>query len=134
MDICLLELFEIRGIFKTQRDFEMKMFMRNFGKPTVFGGLLHSASSLAVPPLEQQQAIAEDAHKSQLAAFAATTGAGKIGYGILTFWIVVAVLVAARVAFLDPSKIKSNSSLPGAKATSAWNAGESPSVERFVRR
>lgn len=109
------------------------MSMRNLVKPTVFGGTLHSAPSLAVPQLEQQQAITATARESQLAAFDATTGAGKVGYGVPIFWIVVAVLAAARVAFLDPNKIKSNSSLPGAKATSAWNAGESPSVERFAR-
>ena len=102
--------------------------MRNLGKPTAFGGLLHAGPSLAAQPPE------ENARESQLAAFAATTGAGKTGYGILAFWIVVTVLVAARVVFLDPSKIKSNSPLLAAKATSAWNASESPSVERFGPR
>ena len=103
-------------------------------KPTVFGRLLHSMSFLAVPHRERQQGIAErrlSARKSpqgsQLAALAATTDAGKMGYGVLAFWIVVAVLVAARVAFLDPSRIQPTSSLFGAKATSAWTAGESPS-------
>jgi hypothetical protein len=108
----------------------MKMSMRNHIKPAVFGGLLHAAPSLAAPPLEQQ----ETARQSELGAFAASTGAGKRAYGILAFWIVVAVLVAARVAFLDPSKIWSNPPLLATKATATWNASESPSAERFARR
>jgi hypothetical protein len=105
------------------------MSMRNHIKPAVFGGLLHAAP-LAAPPLEQQ----ETARQSELGALAASTGAGKMSYGILAFWIVVAVLVAARVTFLDPSKIRSNSSLLAPKATAAWNASESASAERFVPR
>ena len=112
----------------------MKMSMRNHVKPAVFGGLLHAVPSLAVPPLERPQAIAENARESELAAFAATTGAGKMSYGILAFWIVVAILVAARVAFLDPSKIWSNPPLLATKATAAWNASESAPAERFVPR
>ena len=75
-----------------------------------------------VEPTRNQQ-------ESQLAAFAATRGAGKIGYGALAFWIVVAALVAARIAFLDPSKIEPASSLFGAKAASAWTTGGSPSPQ-----
>jgi hypothetical protein len=50
-----------------------------------------------------------------------------MGYGALAFWIVVAVLVAARIAFLDSSRIQPTSMLFGAKATSAWTTGEHPS-------
>jgi hypothetical protein len=89
-------------------------------KPSTSSRPRHSAPILAVQHREQQQG-------SQLAALAAATGAGKIGYGALAFWLVVAVLVAARVAFLDPTKIDSTSSLLGTKATSAWNTGESRS-------
>lgn len=103
-------------------------------KPTLFGRLLHSLPSLAVLHRGRQQGIAErglSARKnpqgSQLAAVAATTDAGKMGYGVLAFWMVVAVLVAARVAFLDPSRIQPTSSLFGAKAASAWTTGESSS-------
>jgi hypothetical protein len=110
------------------------MSMRNLGKPTAFGGPLHSAPALSAPQSGRQQAVAENKGESQLAAFAATTHAGnKTGFGVLTFWIVVAVLVAARIAFLDPSKIKSNATPAGANAASVWNAGESPSVARFAR-
>jgi hypothetical protein len=108
----------------------MKMSMRNHINPAVFGALLHATPSLAALPLEQQ----ETARQSELAALAATTGAGKTRYGILAFWIVVAILVAARVAFLDPSKIWSNPPLLATKATAAWNASESASAERFVAR
>lgn len=103
-------------------------------EPTMFDELPHSAPCLAVPQREQQQGIADrplserkNAQGSQLAAFAATTGTGKMGYGALAFWIVVAVLIAARVAFLDPSRIASTSSLFGAKSASAWTTGESRS-------
>ena len=108
----------------------MKTWMRNHIEPAVFGALLHATPSLAAPPLEQQ----ETARQSELGALAASTGAGKMSYGILAFWIVVAVLVAARVAFLDPSKIRSNSSLLATKAPAAWTASESASAERFVPR
>jgi hypothetical protein len=107
------------------------MSMSNPIGPTVFDGLADPAPSLAVPQREQQQGIADrrlperkNAQGSQLAALAATTGAGKIGYGALAFWIVVAVLIAARVAFLDTSRIASTSSLFGAKSVSAWTTGE----------
>jgi hypothetical protein len=106
------------------------MTISNPIEPTVFDGLPHSAPSLAVPQREQQQGIADrplserkNAQGSQLAALAATTGAGKMGHGALAFWIVVAVLIAARVAFLDPSRIASTSSL-FAKSASAWTTGE----------
>jgi hypothetical protein len=108
--------------------------MSNHIEPAVVGGLLHAAPCLAVPHREQQQGIADGrtserktAQESQLASFAANTGAGKMGYGALAFWVVVAVLIAARVAFLDPSRIQPTSSLFGAKATSAWTTGESSS-------
>lgn len=89
-------------------------------KQGVVGGLRHAASALTVPHREQKQG-------SQLATLAAGTDARKMGYGALAFWIVVAVLVAARVAFLDPSRIQPTSSLIGTKATSAWTMAESPS-------
>ena len=110
------------------------MSISNPIEPTVFDGLPHSAPSLAVPQREQQQGIADrrlserkNAQGSQLAALAATTGARKMGYGALAFWIVVAVLIAARVAFLDPSRTASTSSLFGAKSASAWTTSESRS-------
>jgi hypothetical protein len=129
MDFCLLELLEIRSIFTASGDFEADMPMSNLFEPTVAGGQLHPAPSLAAPPREQPQGISESSQGSQLAAFAATTSAGKLGYGALAFWIVVAVLLAARIAFLDPSKVEPTSSLFGAKATSGWTTGESPAAK-----
>ena len=103
------------------------MPMSNLFEPTVAGGQLHPAPSLAAPLREQPQGNSENSQGSQLAAFAATTGAGKLGYGALAFWIVVAVLLVARIAFLDPSE--PTSSLFGAKATSGWTTGESPAAK-----
>jgi hypothetical protein len=106
-------------------------------EPIVCGGLLHSASS-TVPHREQPQGVAsrqpserKNPHGSQLAAFAARTRPGRIGYrafyGALAFWIVVAVLVAARVAFLDPSRIQPTTSLFETKAASTSTTTESAS-------
>lgn len=64
---------------------------------------------------------------SELAAFAATQRGGRLGYGVAAFWIVVAVLLAARIAFLDPSKIEPAASLFGAKGVSIFASGDSPS-------
>jgi|SRR6266850_419583 len=105
------------------------MPMSSLIKPSAYDGQLHPAPSLAAPPREQPQGISESSQGSQLAAFAATTSAGKLGYGALAFWIVVAVLLAARIAFLDPSKVEPTSSLLGVKATSAWTNGESPAAK-----
>jgi hypothetical protein len=102
--------------------------MSNPIKPPGFSGPLPSAPPLAAPHHEQPQEI-RNTQESQLALFAATRDAGKIGYGALAFWIVVAVLVAARIAFLDPSKSESTSSLFGTKAASAWITGGSPSPQ-----
>jgi hypothetical protein len=100
--------------------FEADTSMSDRIKQGVIGGLRHAATALTVPHREQKQG-------SQLATLAAGTDARKMGYGALAFWIVVAVLVAARVAFLDPSRIQPTSSLFGTKATSAWTMAESPS-------
>ena len=105
------------------------MPMSSLYEPTVAGGQLHPAPSLAALPGEQPQGISESSQGSQLAAFAATTAAGKLGYGALAFWIVVAVLLAARIVFLDPSKVEPTSSLFGAKATSTRTTGESPAAK-----
>lgn len=114
--------------------------MTNRTEPSVLGALLHSGPALTVPYRRQQQGIADQrlsegksAQDSQLAKIAATTGAGKLGYGALAFWIVVAALIAARIAFLDPSRIQSASSLLGAKPTSAWTMGDSPSPMKTER-
>lgn len=108
--------------------------MSNLIKSTVFGGPRHSAASFAVSGSEQKQRIADRAlserknpQESQLATFAASTDARKMGYGALAFWMVVAALIAMRVAFLDPSRIQSASSLLGPNATSTWTKGESQS-------
>jgi hypothetical protein len=103
--------------------------MSNVIKPTAYDGQLHPAPTLAAPSREQPQGFSESSQGSQLAAFAATTGAGKLGYGALAFWIVVAVLLAARIVFLDPSKVEPTSSLFGAKATSSWTTVESPAAK-----
>jgi hypothetical protein len=100
--------------------FEADTAMSDRIKQGVVGGLRHAATALTVPHREQKQ-------ESQLAALAAGPDARKMRYGALAFWIVVAFLVAARVAFLDPSRIQPTPSLFGTKATSAWTTAESPS-------
>jgi hypothetical protein len=91
-------------------------------KQGIYGRLRHSAPGLAVPDREQQ-------HVSELASFAGGTDARKLGYGALAFWIVVAVLLAARIAFLDPNRIQPTSSLFETKATPVWIAAQSPSAK-----
>lgn len=99
-------------------------------EPTAFRGLPHSAATLAVPHSErpqeavpQRQSGHRETQASQLAELAASTPAGKIGYGVLAFWIVVAFLLAARIVFLEPSKIESTSSLFGTTVTSNADTG-----------
>jgi hypothetical protein len=98
-------------------------------EPTAFRGLPHSAAVLAVPHSERPQGVLahstsaqRDTQASQLAELAASTRAGRFGYGVFAFWIVVAALLAARIVFLDPSKIESTSSLFGTPAPSASHA------------
>ena len=105
---------------------------QTFIEPTDFRGLPHSAATLAVPHSERPQEVLthrqpghRNAQASQLAELAASTRGGKIGYGVLAFWIIVAGLLAARIVFLDPSKIESTSSLFGPTAPSALNADTS---------
>jgi hypothetical protein len=90
--------------------------MRNPAKPAV--GPLPSAPSPAASPREHGEESAgrpqpETLNTSRLAAFSATRDAARIGYGALAFWVVVAALVAARIAFLEPARIESRSSLSG---------------------
>lgn len=80
----------------------------------------HSAPRLVVSDSEPQQ-------EPQLITFASSTDARTMGYGALAFWIVIAVLVAARIAFLDTSRIQPTSSLLGAKAAPGWTTSETPS-------
>ena len=110
--------------------------MSNPIKSPAFGRPLRSAPSLAVPYRAQHQEtdsrqlpVLQTMQESKLAAFATTTNAGKTGYGALLFWIVVAVLVAARIAFLDPGKIEPTSSPLGTNATPAWSTGGIPSLK-----
>jgi hypothetical protein len=95
-------------------------------EPIVCGGLLHSASS-TVPHREQPQGVAS----RQPSERKNPHRPGRIGYrafyGALAFWIVVAVLVAARVAFLDPSAIQPTASLFGTQAASTSTTSESAS-------
>jgi hypothetical protein len=133
MDICVLEVFEMHGILGPTENPGVDMSMRSLIKPPVFGGPLPAAAFLSAPHREQQQDIAgrrspENRNpQSELARFAATRSAARIGYGALAFWIVVAALVAARIAFLDPGKIEPTASLFGTKAMPAWTTGGSPS-------
>lgn len=97
-----------------------------FIEPTTFRGLPHSAAALAVPHSERPQEMPASEHRSaqgsQLAELAASTSSGKVAYGVLAFWIVVAFLLAARIVFLEPSKIESTSSLSGTTASSSSSA------------
>lgn len=84
--------------------------MSDHGKAGVLSGLREAAPASAP-------------HRdSELAALAGSTDARKLGYGALAFWIVVAVLVAARIAFLEPGTIKATSALPGTKVSASTNA------------
>jgi hypothetical protein len=47
-------------------------------------------------------------------------------YGALVFWIVVACIVAARVAFLDPSRIHPATASSAAQSTLAGGATSAP--------
>ncbi len=91
-------------------------------KQGVHGRMRHSAPGFAVPVREQQ-------HASELAAFAGSTDSRKLGYGALAFWTVIAILVAARIAFLDPNRIQPTSSLLGTKATAVWIADQGSSTK-----
>jgi hypothetical protein len=101
------------------------MPIQTFIEPTAFRGLPHSAATLTVPHSERAQEVPvhgrSGAQASQLAELAAATRTGKIGYGVLAFWVVVALLLAARIVFLDPGKIESTSSLFGMTAPSTLN-------------
>jgi hypothetical protein len=116
------------GAFLLSTMLRGKMPTEIFIKPAAVRGLPHSAATLAVPHRERPQEVLtrgqpghRHAQASQLAELAASTRGGKIGYGVLAFWIIVAGLLAARIAFLDPSKIDSTSSLFGPTAPSALN-------------
>ena len=90
-------------------------------KQGVHGRMRHSAPGFAVPVREQQ-------HASELAAFAGSTDSRKPGYGALAFWTVIAILVAARIAF-PTRKDQPTSSLLGTKATAVWIADQGSSTK-----
>jgi hypothetical protein len=100
--------------------------MRNPIKPSFPGGPLSLAPFLSVPPHEHGGKFAarrlpetrdvRDREESRRAASGATRDAAKTGYGVLAFWIVVAALTAARIAFLEPGRIEPTSSLFGTTA------------------
>ena len=108
--------------------------MRNPAKPAV--GPLPSANFPAASPREHGEESAgrrqpESLNTSWLAAFSATRDAARMGYGAWAFWIVVAALVAARIAFLEPSRIESRSSLSG--TTSALDRSHSADNQDVLR-
>lgn len=63
-------------------------------------------------------------------AIGSTNDKRAIWYGAAVFWIVVACIIAARVAFLDPSRIQPATSL---SATHSTLAGEAPSAPRGAK-
>jgi hypothetical protein len=63
-----------------------------------------------------------------LAAWAEKTTIGStndrrgLWYGAALFWIVVACIIAARIAFVDPSRIQPATALPATHSTLAGSA------------